>query len=227
MDGRSLVRGEGHVDIFKKSFGGDAADAVGSFDEVVAGAAGMFAAERVREEQGFGELTSAHQEAGAINVPRAFSSHHFSITAFAFGSCVGSRSLLSVFCAEWCDSTRRTGAGQLHINCATGGIQGRNCAEDHRVKFEVQSKGNRVRRAGFGRGGENGGVAGAEFGAEFAQGVHRIGTAGRLQILDCRLQKWGGKAEGRSQNAECRSGAGVGLRVWGEGEIWAQGAGSP
>ena len=63
---------ERYVDVFKKGLGGDAEDAVGDFDEVVTRLAGVFAAKRVGKHERFGELTGAHEEAGAIDVPRIF-----------------------------------------------------------------------------------------------------------------------------------------------------------
>ena len=67
--------GQGHVDVFEKSLGGDALYAFGGFDEVVAGATGLFAAENIRKDERFGELTSAHEETGAIDGPLRFEIH--------------------------------------------------------------------------------------------------------------------------------------------------------
>jgi len=69
---RSIVAGERHVDIFEKGTGGDSFHAIGGLDEIIAGSAGLFAAEGVGECEGFGELTSAHQESGAVDGPLIF-----------------------------------------------------------------------------------------------------------------------------------------------------------
>jgi hypothetical protein len=95
---RMELRGrQGNVNVFKKGLGGDAENTVGKFDEVIPGPAGMFAAERVGEEERFGELTGADEEAGAINVPRTFCIHHFFYPKTAFAvSLFGCVFLLSV-----------------------------------------------------------------------------------------------------------------------------------
>ena len=66
---------QGNVDVFKKGLAGDAENAVGKFDQVITGPAGMFAAERVGEQERFGELTGADQEAGAVDVPGTLCIH--------------------------------------------------------------------------------------------------------------------------------------------------------
>ncbi|MFZ0481401.1 MAG: hypothetical protein WAL71_19835 [Terriglobales bacterium] len=97
---------EKHVDVFKEKATGDATDSVGSFDEVVTGLAGMFAAERIREDEGLGELAGAHEESRAINVPSTLFIHDFSpLESFRLG-------LLFVLCR---DSTRRRKTSQLHM----------------------------------------------------------------------------------------------------------------
>jgi hypothetical protein len=63
---------ESHVDIFEEGFAGYPSYAAGGLDEIVAGAAGLFAAESVGKNEWFGELTSAHQETGAIDGPLTF-----------------------------------------------------------------------------------------------------------------------------------------------------------
>ena len=67
----------GHVDVFEYSLGGDSSYAVGGLDEVIAGTAGLFAAETVGKDEWFGELTSAHQKTGAIDGPLAFKIHRY------------------------------------------------------------------------------------------------------------------------------------------------------
>ena len=70
-----MRRCERHVDVFEKGLGGDALYAVAGLDQVVAGAAGLFAAESVGKNEGFGELTSVHQKTGAVDDPFAFGVH--------------------------------------------------------------------------------------------------------------------------------------------------------
>ncbi len=48
-DGLALQR---YVDIFKENLAGDAADTFGSFEEIIAGLAGMLAAEKIGEHEG-------------------------------------------------------------------------------------------------------------------------------------------------------------------------------
>ncbi|MGA8539241.1 MAG: hypothetical protein WB566_07055 [Terriglobales bacterium] len=69
---RSMSLNQWHIDVFKKGLAGYPLYAVGGFDKVVAGAAGLFAAQRVGEDKWFGELTGAHEEAGAVDSPWAF-----------------------------------------------------------------------------------------------------------------------------------------------------------
>jgi hypothetical protein len=66
---------EGNVDVFEDGLSRDAFYAVRGLDEVVAGTAGLFAAESVGENEWLGELTSTHQETGAIDGPVAFKIH--------------------------------------------------------------------------------------------------------------------------------------------------------
>jgi hypothetical protein len=66
---------ERDIDVFEKSLGGDPSYASGELDQVVAGLAGLFAAEGVGEDEGFGELTGSHQETGAVNGPLTFDVH--------------------------------------------------------------------------------------------------------------------------------------------------------
>jgi hypothetical protein len=66
---------ERHVDIFEDGLGGDSSYTVRGLDEVVAGPAGLFAAKSVGKDEGFGELTSAHQETGAVDGPFTFKIH--------------------------------------------------------------------------------------------------------------------------------------------------------
>jgi hypothetical protein len=73
---------ERHVNVFKEGLAVDAANAVGGLDEIIAGAAGLFAAERVGKNEALGELTRAHQKPGSIDGPLTFGIHedsHFSV----------------------------------------------------------------------------------------------------------------------------------------------------
>jgi hypothetical protein len=87
---------EGHVDIFEKDLCGNAANAVGKFDQIVADLAGMFAAERVAEAERFGELTGADEKTSAVNIPGTFCIHHLFYPKTAFAVCC-SRFGLRVF----------------------------------------------------------------------------------------------------------------------------------
>jgi len=73
--GKELRLCERDVDVFEEGLGGDPAYAVRGLDEVVAGLAGLFAAESVGKDERFGKLTSAHQETGAVDDPLAFDIH--------------------------------------------------------------------------------------------------------------------------------------------------------
>jgi len=64
-----------NINVFEEGFGDDGSDAAGGLGEVVAGAAGLLATESVGENQRFSELTSTHQETGAVNGPLAFEIH--------------------------------------------------------------------------------------------------------------------------------------------------------
>jgi len=60
---------QGYVDVFENLTGSDAENAVGGFDEIVALAAGVQAAERIGEVEAGGKLLGFDQEAGAIGNP--------------------------------------------------------------------------------------------------------------------------------------------------------------
>ena len=64
----NTARRQRHVDVFEDGLGGDSSYAVGGFDEVVSGTAGLFAAESVGKDERFGELTSSHQETGTVDL---------------------------------------------------------------------------------------------------------------------------------------------------------------
>ena len=120
---------ERHVDVFEEGFGGYRGYAAGRLHEIVAGAAGLFAAESIGKDERFGELTSAHQEAGAVDSPLTFEIHkhffhpsagpgfRFWLSGFRFRP---STALLGGYLfSEWSDCTRRNRVGQLQKNCAT------------------------------------------------------------------------------------------------------------
>jgi hypothetical protein len=69
---------EWNINVFKKNSADNPADAIGSFDEVVSGLAGLFAIEQICEDEGLCELTGAHEKPRAINIPAIFFSHDFS-----------------------------------------------------------------------------------------------------------------------------------------------------
>jgi hypothetical protein len=119
--GKELRLCERDVDVFEEGLGGDPAYAVRGLDEVVAGLAGLFAAESVGKDERFGELTSAHQKTGAVDGPLAFDIHSafFHPTRFVFLVLTERDCRSEDACFKWSDCTRRKGAGQLHKNCAT------------------------------------------------------------------------------------------------------------
>ena len=66
---------ERQVDVFKEGLSGDTSYTGKGLDEVIAGLAGLFAAESVGKNEGFDKLTSAHQKASAVDGPLAFDIH--------------------------------------------------------------------------------------------------------------------------------------------------------
>ena len=71
---------QGNIDAFKKPARSDAEKAVENLNQVVAGLAGLQAAEGVGENQGVGKLTSTNDETSAINGPIIFQGHrHFTL----------------------------------------------------------------------------------------------------------------------------------------------------
>jgi hypothetical protein len=66
------ILGQGYIDVFEDGLSGDPSDAVGGLDQVVAGTAGLFAAESVGEDHRLSELTGAHQETCAVYGPLIF-----------------------------------------------------------------------------------------------------------------------------------------------------------
>ena len=84
--GMKLRGRERHVDVFEEGLSGDPFYSGRGLDEVIAGLAGLFAAESVGKNERFGKLTSAHQKTGAVDGPLAFKIHNafFHPTRFAF-----------------------------------------------------------------------------------------------------------------------------------------------
>jgi hypothetical protein len=119
--GMKLRGRERHVDVFEESLSGNPSYTGRGLDEVIAGLAGLFAAESVGKNERFGKLTSAHQKTGAVDGPLAFHIHSafFHPTRFVFLVLTerDSRSADARF--KWSDCTREKEAGQLHKNCAT------------------------------------------------------------------------------------------------------------
>ncbi len=104
--GTELGGCERHVDVFEENLPGDPSYAVSGLDEVIAGAAGLFAAESIGKDERFGELTSAHQEAGAVDGPLVFKIHKYFLSPL--GS-TGGRFWLSGFrFRPSTDAARRT-----------------------------------------------------------------------------------------------------------------------
>jgi len=64
------------VDVLEEGLSGDTSYAGRGLDEVIAGLAGLFAAESVGKNEGFGKLTSAHQKTSAVDGPLAFKIHN-------------------------------------------------------------------------------------------------------------------------------------------------------
>lgn len=75
FDGRDPRIGQGDVNVLKDFARGDAKATFGGFDEIVAGFAGVFAAESVDENHAFRESTSAHEKTGAVDSPILFTIH--------------------------------------------------------------------------------------------------------------------------------------------------------
>jgi hypothetical protein len=130
-----LIRlaGERYVNVFKDGLGSDAAYAVRGLDQVIAGASGLFAAERVGEDEWFGELTGAHQETGAVYGPLVVWIHGGLVSSSGVRFQVsGLRCQVSVlsflrrglrgfgrYGFKWSDCTRSGSMGQFHKNGAT------------------------------------------------------------------------------------------------------------
>ena len=119
--GTKLRGRERHVDVFEEGLSGDPSYSGRGLDEVIAGLAGLFAAESVGKNEGFGKLTSAHQKTGAVDGPLMFHIHSAFLSPHPiFVLVVTERGCRSADdCFKWSDCTRIKVAGQLHKNCAT------------------------------------------------------------------------------------------------------------
>ena len=73
--GYGARRLQGYVNVLEGFARSNAADAFTEFNQVIANLAGMFAAQRVGEDERLGELTCLHEKASAIDVPRVFHVH--------------------------------------------------------------------------------------------------------------------------------------------------------
>src|SRR5258708_26998597 len=63
------------VDVFEEGLRGDPSYAGRGLDEVIAGLAGLFAAESVGKNERFGKLTNPHQKTSTVDGPFAFKIH--------------------------------------------------------------------------------------------------------------------------------------------------------
>lgn len=88
--------------------------------------------------------------------------------------------------SKWCDCTRRIERGQLHINCATGGIPGRNRRGGIGMKGELRADANPARAAEFGWHGKVSTRKKSGRGPQFAQWAHR---KVRMQKSECSSKK--------------------------------------
>jgi hypothetical protein len=66
---------ERYVDVFEEMARSDTAQAIGRLDQVVAGLAGMFAAQDVGEDERSCESTGVHKEASAVGGPWSWFVH--------------------------------------------------------------------------------------------------------------------------------------------------------
>ena len=64
------------VDVFEEGLSCDPSYAGRGLDEIIAGLAGLFAAESVGKYERFGKLTSTHQKTSAVDGPLAFKIHN-------------------------------------------------------------------------------------------------------------------------------------------------------
>jgi hypothetical protein len=77
LPGKLFLGKQGYVDIFEDLPGGNAKNAVGGFDQIIAFAAGVLTAKRIGECEGGGELLGFDQKTGAIGNPWAAGFHVF------------------------------------------------------------------------------------------------------------------------------------------------------
>jgi hypothetical protein len=122
-----LIRlaGERYVNVFKDGLGGDAAYAVRGLDQVIAGTAGLFAAEGVGEDEWFGELAGAYEKTGAVYGPLVVWIHgahlrfRYRFLVFERKQVLRSAQDDKSDGFEWGDCTRSGSTGQFHKNGAT------------------------------------------------------------------------------------------------------------
>ena len=137
---------QGNIDVLEEIAWTNATKPFRGLDEVVAGLAGMLAAEGVGENEGFSNLTCTYNKACAVDGPCTFNLHKASpVGGRAAPSCqdfwllVWRRQAFRKFCgrsrprgagflcAKWSDCTRRKGTGQLHKSCATAKFFSADC----------------------------------------------------------------------------------------------------
>jgi hypothetical protein len=111
-------RAHHHVDIFEYLARGDAAAAIGRFDQVVTCLAAMFTAKCIDEREGLAELLCLDQEASAIDVPSGGQFPHVVFTPG--GGKIKTRVWIGRnFIEGETESTRERGRGQFHKIGAT------------------------------------------------------------------------------------------------------------
>jgi hypothetical protein len=232
------------IDVFEKRSGGDASQAVRGLDDVVAGSAGLLAAESVGKDERFGKLTSPHQETCAVNGPLSFGIHGKFFHLFADSSGTGLRCqvsglnldkkgtgaaihfsfLFQIFaepsrcpacvCFEWSECTRRSRAGQYHKSCATVEFSAANWREQIGRKTGRGTVAMSPRTPGFKSWTRNWAGLRGVGRAEFAHGMHRLRTVGARLLPMDR-----GGAPGLNEPNEPRAGTKVGSsprphRLW-------------
>ncbi len=154
-----LLLDEGHVNVFKDGLGGNAGYAVGGLDDVVAGAAGLFAAESIDKNEWFGELTGAHKETGAVDGPLAFEGHIFLSLPKGGGPVYVSGLEVSDFDRAWSRLSEyllqverlyaEKTSGSIPQELCNGGIPVREFAMLNRDEVSVERDGARRTRGGL------------------------------------------------------------------------------
>ena len=107
-----------HINVFEKLAGMNPAHTFAGLDEVVAGVAGLFAAEGVGKDERFGKLTGVHEETRAVNGPWSLDTHKNStpggraVVSFSLlvsGFVLAVQSVAQMFCGR----SRPRGAGSF------------------------------------------------------------------------------------------------------------------